>query len=1175
MGKELRADIVIGGKADGSFYQLGSALQSLGGQIGAISGKIIEFGKESTQVYTSYEDFMLDTQVALRTQYASTAELNKVMRELDSQAMQWANDTRFTTTDVAGAISEASHAGWDLEKILEGIPDAMQISMAGGMDLSQGLEYLVDITNAAGLSFEDLGDLTDYWAYAANKSSTDIAEMGQAMQKMGATLQFAKGDMAGLTTMLAVLADNGTKGTEAGTLLRNSMLRLIAPTKAAAEAMDGLELSEDDLEDVYGSAQDLEAVSGMLEEAGFSAYDAQGRLKSFLDIFRELNDATAGMTEQDRNKVLSTIFPTRTITGALALLKAARNDWNGLYGDILENGSGYAAYAAETMESGLGGTLRHLESVYNVLQTKTGNEISGLVDQGAGALSGVLERINAMDDTSFSTLVGGLTALAAAGPALTVTGGAIKLISMVLGTGKLGKLVLVGTALATAAGALNAWNKAEYESNFGALAVDTEAIGEHIRGLYDDFTKAREGAAALGESIEAAFSKYTTASGSLKEGLLNTLLTGGSLSSEEAQRLQELGMQMRQALLEGIQDRYGASLETLDLLGGGDGIWDDLRGTLEYGYQGAISEAESLSQQLREAMTSAFADGQLTSDEVSKIQAILEQQNAIMAMWTDAQNAASRQKVLRQAQSMGLDQLDEISQMAESQLESQKSALEDDYYDAYAVAEFGGQQKIASGARKADGSLYTQEDLDRELAALTEGFDKKQTALEAEGSSFLLDLYRSTLEGSGYAEAFSALDALAGNYLTAGTITASGLQKFRKGTSVSDRYALEGYLGEMIDAMGGEDSLRSQAENLALSGDLEQANALQKMLSAYGLVRLSTGELEQYSGSQFGTLYRSGYTAADARVQAAALEEQDPMATVALEKLRDAMQTGIAAEFAQIMSADYTDTGFQTGIRGIVDQLKESYDLSAIPVEKGLESIHDYAAAYRLLFEEGFQGDAYRVKLTPEVDAGQVSEALAGTAVPVEVAPQAAEGLDALTGEEIQVDVDGNTDPLKKDILAEDGKSLTANVDGDVSALAAAIDSMNGRTVTVSVSGGGPSLGGAGGMRKFAEGGRAEEASIFGEGPTAEWAIPEAHTQRTAELLDAARAASGFSWPELLSRNGGLNAGGSATVGTIIYSPTIYAQDAAGVAEKLEDDKRKFEKYLREQNLLREVGAYT
>jgi hypothetical protein len=93
----------------------------------------------------------------------------------------------------------------------------------------------------------------------------------------------------------------------------------------------------------------------------------------------------------------------------------------------------------------------------------------------------------------------------------------------------------------------------------------------------------------------------------------------------------------------------------------------------------------------------------------------------------------------------------------------------------------------------------------------------------------------------------------------------------------------------------------------------------------------------------------------------------------------------------------------------------------------------------------------------------------------------------------------------------------------------------------------------------FAEGGRATTESIFGEaGP--EWAIPEAHTTRTAQLLDSARAASGFSWGEILARAGGLNGDpdAGAYIGKIVYAPVIYAKDATGVEEKLIEDKRRF-----------------
>ena len=109
---------------------------------------------------------------------------------------------------------------------------------------------------------------------------------------------------------------------------------------------------------------------------------------------------------------------------------------------------------------------------------------------------------------------------------------------------------------------------------------------------------------------------------------------------------------------------------------------------------------------------------------------------------------------------------------------------------------------------------------------------------------------------------------------------------------------------------------------------------------------------------------------------------------------------------------------------------------------------------------------------------------------------------------------------------------------------------------------------------KFAEGGRADEPSIFGEGETAEWAIPEEHSQRTAELLNAARAASGFTWPELLDLFGGLNANPQNTPTTIVYSPTINANDASGVEQVLKDDKRRFEKWFEDKQMRDAAEVY-
>ena len=173
--------------------------------------------------------------------------------------------------------------------------------------------------------------------------------------------------------------------------------------------------------------------------------------------------------------------------------------------------------------------------------------------------------------------------------------------------------------------------------------------------------------------------------------------------------------------------------------------------------------------------------------------------------------------------------------------------------------------------------------------------------------------------------------------------------------------------------------------------------------------------------------------------------------------------------------------------------------------------------------------------------------------------------IDAADGQTLLEYVSGDASNLEMSITDQDGRSLTENVRGNISALKSAIDSQNGRTITVNIRG----------NKMFASGGRATSASIFGEaGP--EWAIPEEHTQRTAELLNAARAASGFSWEELLARYAGLNANtGAQQPTTIIYSPTINAANAAGVEEALIADKERLDRWWREKKLLDKVEIYS
>ncbi|MBO4299741.1 MAG: phage tail tape measure protein [Clostridia bacterium] len=246
--KYLDAVIRLMGQQMPSFTSLGQSIENLGAQVDRIGDRIREFEKDSVNVYKEYDDHMLGVRSTLIKTYDSMTIYARDMKSLEEYASQWASTSIFHTNDVAEAMEEAVHAGWNYTKIIEGIPNAMLIAQAGGMSLSEGLDYLINIMNTTHSEFDDMGTVIDQWARAANSSATTIDEMGQAFMTLSASAGFGDTTQE-LFTMAAVLANVGIKGSSAGTQLRNAMLRVVAPTKKAADTMAELGFTEDELAD--------------------------------------------------------------------------------------------------------------------------------------------------------------------------------------------------------------------------------------------------------------------------------------------------------------------------------------------------------------------------------------------------------------------------------------------------------------------------------------------------------------------------------------------------------------------------------------------------------------------------------------------------------------------------------------------------------------------------------------------------------------------------------------------------------------------------------------------------------------------------------------------------------------------------------------------------------------
>ncbi len=1186
MAQTLQTNIVINATSNG-FGEIGNTLSVLGAQIDAVSQHLINFGKDSLNVYQDYEKNMAEARVALATIYGrDTKQLNDVMADLDAAATQWASSTIFHTDDIGNAITEAARAGWDYNQIISGLPVAMELAQAGSIDLSDALHYITEAAKAGGFAFEDLGDLVDLWTFAANSSNGSVESFGDAMLKLGSSMRFTDSKEE-LFSLIALMHDMGESGTTAATLLRNSIMRLLAPSGIAGSIMDELGATDEEINEIRQDANKLAAFD-TLKANGFDPFDENRQAKPILEIYSELGsvlaDIAGGYDNIVKNEttlgILSNIFGVRSMTGALNIVTALEHAKE-LY-DQMVNGdaAGYGEYAAETMMDTLYGATEIWESKVERLKQKTGEALAPQLEDVYEFLGGIVDSLSSLDTGAFNALVAGLEVIAAAGPGLMIAGGAFRFLAYAMTPA--GAIGLTAVALAAAAAAINELEKADFESKFGDLELDSSGVQNYVQQLGQDFQQAYSDVNQFKTALNEAVTAYTDASASFKESLLSDMLTDLEIKegSEEYSSLTGLGESMIAAVQSGIENNYAALMNsiTTSFAEGGDPdqvndpIWVQMMGVIEQGMQADIDRANELAQELRNALTSALGDGHLTADEIGKIQSIMDEQNALLAQQQDREHYLERQKLLRKAQTLGLDTIRESSEQIEkernAELEDLMSRQDADYYDMSSWYD----KAIENGwmVPNTDGTpgehAATQDDKNAALGALKDKQAQEQYAWSGRFSDFLMGLWTEGITSSDLSGAWSALEQLAGDFRQAGGIvTQDAAKDFNSQVGGNEAWQLSQYLTEMVNALGGYDALQGYADYFASQGDTDMAQRYQQIMDMYDALGGATGapggtaiagtigqgDYGDISGSyeQMAALLKGAGTALtpEGLVQ----NMQDYRDIMGMEPDTSHWFDTLGEDLYNQMSQAASDAGYRGNITDWLDSLNAEMQVTPVVDEDALDT----------------DLDPVEMPVEPQVDEEDALESMEDQAINVTVDGDTGDleaTIDGADGQTLLEYVEGDIAYLVMSIDSQDGRRLVENVVGDASELARVINSYNGKTITVHIHA----------VENFASGGRATEASIFGEaGP--EWAIPEQHTQRTAELLDAARAASGFTWPELLARNGGMNANPNNTPTTLVYSPTIYAQNAEGVEEKLIADKARLEKWLANKQMMDRMEVYS
>ena len=1112
-GKELHAQVVLNGRLGAGISQIENWLNRFGQTVGQVAREVIEFGADSVETYKNYETHMLAAQAAMSDTYKSQTELDQAMKTLDQYAQKWAETTIFHTSDVAEAIDNAAHAGWTMEQQLQGIPQAMLLAQAGNMDLSTGFSMLARAMNVTGTEFENAGTFVDQWVKASHLANLTISDLGESMVRMGKTAQFA-GNTAELFTMLDTLAQVGTVGSEAGTLLRSTMLRVIAPTAKAQEAMAALGAEADEIDELVGD-EGLSKAGKLLEDVGFSAYDNQGNLKGFVDIFSDLNDALKGMTEEQRNAVISSIFPTRTVSGALAMLDAV-GKMKELYAEISDS-AGSAQKDSDIMMSGLMGSTEKLASKWEALKLSVGEILSEDVTKAQTFLSGIIDKINGLDSTQLAALVGGMESLAAVSVGFTVSGGILKFFNLL---GKSGSVALIASVgIGALVGYLDELNDKNFENMFGDLSVSADKLTAYADSIKTPFDSIKETISTWEQAVTKAEESYGKLLTQLSEELAFDELTGKKLTADEVKGLQDLGESLGKELIAGIRNAKARDLTLLDAIFGNDntptGAQAHLKGTevVSSWYGDLEGKAYELGQALMDKIGEGMAGGEIDRDAV---QSILDQLNEIEAEITNRKNKADFYAGLHKAQRLGWDSVSDYAKGLTKQYKESRAGVEDDFDRLYGTLQEAFEHAIENGEEFSWGGV-TGKDWEQFAAAL-EG--KRQEMLHGEDEKY-------------------------GQYVQ------TALETLMKDSNLSGAW-------ELIKELGGKGSERDASGNLTFNdidwGDLvknglgnEQAQQLMSLWQNGEKIQEALKGFEEIPGVKDLLRYFD-----------LAKEAADKIQELQLQEL----------EFAGPQEMQET---LPEAVEEVAQGVTETFNAAAQNMESmraQLDTVNEQIAAMEAtrqqsgltVEEEGKLQELLDQKAQLELD---ISKAVEEAGV--------MKGLIEATKPQMPVEL-----PDPGGVIGSWAASVQAAapiIEVPVEFVATnSIDDLTGE----SGEGGGGLNAGQPTMMMFAEGGRSDVPAIFGEGNTAEWAIPEEHSLRTGQLLDAARRASGFTWAELIRQSGGGNE--STRSIQINYAPVINGGNEAHIDRVLRNDKQRMESMFRqllaEQNLMNRAGAF-
>lgn len=365
----------------------GDAVTDAGKKMAVVTGAITAVGGASVKTAAGFETQMSKVQAIS----GATAEDMDTMSE---SARYWGSNSKFSASEAASAFEYMALAGWKTEESVSAMEGILNLAAATDMELAKASDVVTDYLSAFSMEASQATTVADLMTYAQGNSNTSAEQLAEAYKNCAANANAMGYDIQQTTGMLGIMANQGLKGSEAGTALTAVFRDMTAKMKDGAIAIG---------------------------DTTIQVVDANGNYRQMTDILKEVEAATDGMGDAEKNAALMSTFTADSVKGLNLLLNAGSREVGDFTAQLYDC-SGSAKDTAAVMQDNLQGQLTSLQSKIEGVSISIGNILLPYVKDAVAWFSNLVDRFAGLSEGTQKAIVAVGAVVAAIGPLLLAAG---------------------------------------------------------------------------------------------------------------------------------------------------------------------------------------------------------------------------------------------------------------------------------------------------------------------------------------------------------------------------------------------------------------------------------------------------------------------------------------------------------------------------------------------------------------------------------------------------------------------------------------------------------------------------------------------------------------------------------------------------------------------------------